>query len=125
MIQASAQAMSGNFEQAKEFFQQGLVHYEAGRLLPAERDFAAALALVPGRVSTLTNLGATRLQLGLFQDAADLLEEALAQEPDNVEALGHRAAALAELGAHRAALACADRALAVQPQLAGLWGLHN
>lgn len=117
--------MSGNFEQAKAFFQQGIAHYEAMRFREAERDFAAALALVPGRASTLTNLGAARLKLGKFQEAADLLEEALAQEPDNVEALGHRAAALAELGDHRSALACIDRALAVQPQLAAGWGMRG
>ena len=90
--------MSSNFEQARQFFVQGLAHYQAGRFAEAERDFAASLALLPGRPSTLTNLGAARLKLGKFQEAADLLEEALAQEPDNAEALGHRATALAELG---------------------------
>jgi predicted TPR repeat methyltransferase len=113
--------MSGNFEQARDFFRQGIVHYESGRFAQAEREFAASLALLPGRVSTLTNLGATRLKLGRFQDAADLLAEALAQEPGIVEALGHRATALAELGEHAQALACAERALAVNPALAVIW----
>jgi predicted TPR repeat methyltransferase len=117
--------MSGNFEQARDFFKQGIAHYEGGRFAQAERDFSASLALLPGRVSTLTNLGATRLKLGKFDDAADLLQEALAQEPDNVEALGHRATALAELGEHPAALACAERALALDPALAALWSLRG
>jgi predicted TPR repeat methyltransferase len=116
--------MSDTFEQAREFFQHGIAHYEAGRFREAERDFAASLALLPGRVSTLTNLGAARLRLGRFQDAADLLEEALAQEPDNVEALGHRAEALAELEQHAAAMACIDRAVTLGPALAAAWSLR-
>jgi predicted TPR repeat methyltransferase len=116
--------MSGNFEQAREFFEHGIAHYEAGRFREAERDFAASLALLPGRASTLTNLGAARLRLGRFQDAADLLDEALAQQPDNVEALAHRAEALAELEQHAPALACVDRALALNPALAAGWSLR-
>ena len=52
--------MDPRFDQARAFFLRGLAHYEAGRLEEAEREFAASLALVPGRPATLTNLGATR-----------------------------------------------------------------
>ncbi|WP_158290293.1 tetratricopeptide repeat protein [Ramlibacter sp. WS9] len=117
--------MSGTFEQARDFFIEGVAHYQAGRLTDAERSFAASLALVPGRASTLTNLGAVRLKLGKVQEAADLLEEALKQEPDNAEALGHRATALAELGQHKDALNCADRALALNPALGPVWSLRG
>ena len=55
--------MSGTFEQAKTFFMRGLEHDTAGRYADAERDYAASLALLPGRASTLTNLGAVRLKL--------------------------------------------------------------
>ncbi|HKB54729.1 MAG TPA: methyltransferase [Ramlibacter sp.] len=116
--------MSSTFEQAREFFLRGVGHYEAGELAQAERAFAAALALVPGRVSTLTNLGAVRLKLGRAEEAAALLEEALAQEPSNTEALRHRAAALAELGDHEGALAAIDRALALQP-IPAAWTLRG
>jgi predicted TPR repeat methyltransferase len=117
--------MDGNFEQAKAFFLQGLDHYQAGRYERAEAHFAASLALVPDRASTLTNLGAARLKLGRFEEALAVLEEALAQDPDNVEALGHRAAALAELGRPAQALACADRALALNQGLGPLWTLRG
>ena len=117
--------MSGTFEQARDFFTQGLAHYQAGRYIEAERSFAASAALLPGRVSTLTNLGAVRLKLGKPRDAADLLEEALAQEPDNVEALGHRATALAELGAHSQALASVERVLALDAGLGQAWSLRG
>ncbi len=116
--------MSGTFEQARDFFMRGVRHYEAGQLLQAEREFAASLALLPGRVSTLTNLGAVRLKLGQTEDAAALLEEALDQSPDNVEALRHLAAAQAELGHHHQALATVDRALRLDPAAAG-WTLRG
>ena len=117
--------MPGTFEQAKTFFLQGLDHYQAGRLVQAERDFAASLALLPGRASTLTNLGATRIKLGRFADAADLLAEAIAQEPDNVEAHAQRAAALAELGQLEPALASVERALQLDPARGAAWTLRG
>lgn len=117
--------MSTTFEQAKAFFLQGLDHYQGGRFAQAERDFAASLALVPGRASTLTNLGAARLKLGKFADAVSLFDEALAQEPDNVEAHGQRAAALAELGQLQAALAGVERALALDPARGAAWTLRG
>jgi predicted TPR repeat methyltransferase len=118
-------AMSGTFEQARDFFTQGLAHYQARRYTDAERCFAASAALLPGRVSTLTNLGAVRLKLGKPQDAADVLDEALAREPDNIEALGHRATALAELGDHRQALECVERVLALDAGLGQAWSLRG
>ena len=117
--------MDGNFDQARNFFLQGLDHYQGERFTEAERCFAASLALVPGRASTLTNLGAMRLKLGKYQDAADLLQEAVSQEPANVEALGHLATALAELGYAGQALERADQALRFNPQLAPVWGLRG
>jgi predicted TPR repeat methyltransferase len=117
--------MDGRFEQAREFFLRGVDDFEAGRLEQAERNFAASLALLPGRPSTLTNLGAVRLRLGRAEEALALLEEALAQEPGNAEALGHCATALAELGRHAEALAVFDRALAAQPKAPSLWTLRG
>ena len=113
------------FEQARRFFQDGVAHYQAGRLAQAERQFVAALALVPGRPSVLTNLGAVRLKLGRPADALAVLQEALASEPDNGEALGHCAAAHAELGHAREALALFDRALALDAQRPILWTLRG
>lgn len=117
--------MSDTFEQARDFFTQGLAHYQAGRFDQAERSFAASDALLPGRVSTLTNLGATRLKLGKPQEAANVLEEVLAREPDNVDALGHRATALAELGKFPQALACIERVLALAPGLGHAWSVRG
>ncbi len=123
--QRTNERMDGNFQQARDFFLRGVAEFEAGRLEQAERHFAAALSLVPGRPSALTNLGAVRLKLGHAQDALALLEEALAQEPDNAEALGHHATALAELGRFQEALRGFDRALAARPEAPTLWSLRG
>ncbi len=108
-------------QQARTFFQEGLAHFQAGRLAQAERSFDAALSLAPGRPSVLTNLGVVRLQLGRPDEAAALLQEALAQEPGNLEALGHGGAALAECGRLQEAVALFDRAIAIDPHRAQLW----
>jgi predicted TPR repeat methyltransferase len=115
---------STTFEQARAFFLEGVAAYEAGRMEAAERAFAASLALVPGRVSTLTNLGAARLKLGRVEEAFDMLREALAHEPGNAEALGHLGAALAELGRADEALAAIGQAVQIAPSNAAAWLLQ-
>src|SRR6186713_2903767 len=98
-------AMSNPFQQARDFFMDGVRLHEAGRFEQAERQFLASLALVPGRASTLVNLGATRLKLGKPQEALQVLDQALAQDADAADALKHRAVALNMLGKHEEALA--------------------
>lgn len=113
--------MDVNHEQARNHFLAGVDDYQAGRYAQAERQFGAALALVPGRVSALINLGAARLKLGRPQDALAVLDEALAQEPDGIDALGYQGSALAELGREAEALASFDRVLALQPRHGLVW----
>jgi predicted TPR repeat methyltransferase len=116
---------SAIFEQARNFFLSGNTHYQAGRFEQAERDFEASLALLPGRPSTLTNLGAARLKLGRADHALQVLDEALQQEPGNAETLSLRATALAELGLKHEALAAFDRVVAVDPKSAQAWSLRG
>jgi predicted TPR repeat methyltransferase len=113
--------MDSRMEQARTLFLEGVAHYEAGRLGQAERQFAAALELSPGRPSVLTNLGAVRLKLGRAAQALPLLQEALAQEPRNAQALAHCATALAELGRPQEALPLFDQAIALDPAPAAAW----
>lgn len=117
--------MDTQFEQAKAFFLNGLDHYQAGRYAQAEQQFTASLALVPGRLSVLVNLGAARLKLGRIEEALAVLDEALAQAPDSFDALGHKGAALAELGRHTEALHCFERSLELQPQQGLVWSLRG
>lgn len=106
---------------ARQHFMDGVVHFEASRLGEAERCFEAALALVPGRPSVLTNLGATRVRLGKFAEAAPLLRQACAAEPGNADAWGHLGTACAELGLLEEALGAFDRALQIDPDVVEAW----
>jgi predicted TPR repeat methyltransferase len=117
--------MDVNFEQARRFFLEGLAHYEAGRFAEAERQFAAALALVPGRPSALTNLGAARIRLGRHDEAATVLEEAVRAEPGNAEAWGHLGTALAELGRLPQALQAFESAVTADPSAGPAWMLRG
>lgn len=104
-----------NFEDAKRAFVAGIEHYEAGRFVEARSTFEEALALVPGRVSTLVNLAATLLRLNDPQAALPLLEQALAADPTYLDAWLHRAKALAHLGRNEEALDSLDSALDLKP----------
>ena len=117
--------MDTHLEQAKNCFLQGVRLYEAGQFEQAQTQFLASLSLVPGRSSTLMNLGATQIKLGQFAQAVPVLEEALRSQPDDAETRGHLATALAELGRPREALAHAEAALRIHPAAAVLWTLRG
>ena len=113
--------MTANLEKAKDLFLEGLDHFGAGRLADAEDRFVSSLALVPGRVSTLINLGATRVRLDKAQEALDPLTQVLALEPDNVDAWFHRGAALGALARHDEALVCFDNIVSIDSLHAAGW----
>jgi predicted TPR repeat methyltransferase len=103
---------STSFATARDLFQQGLQQHAAGRLDEAEASYRQSLQHLPGRPSTLTNLGAVLLKQGRAVEALPLLDQALQSEPDNAEALSHRALALADMGRDDDALQAFDKLLA-------------
>ncbi len=109
------------FEAAKRRFFEGLAALQAGRFEAAEDLFLLSLEAVPGRVSTLLNLAATRLKRRRMVEAIAAVDAVLAQQADEIDALSLRAIALARLGLHEQALAAYDRVLAVDPGLAEMW----
>lgn len=113
------------FEEAKALFFAGLASLEAGRFEQAERDFLAALVLVPGRVSTLVNLAATRLALSKPEAALANADEVLAVEPDNRDACFHRATALATLARLDEARAGFERVLTIDATLGEAWSRYG
>lgn len=118
---AAPAASPSPFDQARQHFVDGLAQLEAGRLEAAEQAFRQSLALVPGRVSTLVNLAATRLRLQRPLEALQAADEALGQAPDDRNAWLHRSAALSQLGRTQDALAACDRLIALDPALAPVW----
>lgn len=111
--------MSAAFEAAKARFLEGVAHAEAGRHAQAEEALEASLALLPGRASTLVNLGAVRLRLGKPQAALAVLDEAVAAAPGDLDAWSHRGNACVALGHTADALASFERALAIDAGHAG------
>lgn len=119
------QTSSDDFEAAKAQFLDGLRCQQAGQFVQAEQHYRASLRLLPGRASTLTNLGATLLALARPGDALPLLEQATQAEPGHAEGWLQRAQALAQLGRLPEALPCAERVTALQDLLAEGWALRG
>jgi len=111
----SLDAITPHFEHARQFFLDGVEHFEADRFPQAQVAFEASLRLMPGRVSTLGNLGATHIKLGLPALALPLLEEAIATEPDAIDALLPLGLALVALDRQPEALAAFERVLSLEP----------
>ena len=107
--------MNDSVERARALFTEALSLLGQGRFGDAEQRLEASLQHVPGRASTLLNLGVTRLRLARPQAALQALDAALAAEPDAADAWGHGGAALAGLGRFDEALASFDEALARAP----------
>ena len=117
--------MDDDFEAAKALFLEALRCHEAGQFAQAELHYRASLCRVPGRPSTLTNLGATLLALSRPQEALPLLEQATQAEPGHAEGWLQRAHALAQVGRLPEALECTGRLLALQDALAAGWALRG
>jgi predicted TPR repeat methyltransferase len=117
--------MTDSFAQARQLFLDGVSLFEAGRHEEAAANFEAALVLVPGRVSTLVNLAATRIGLGRHDAALPLLDQALASAPDDADAWMHRGNALNALRRYDESLACHARVLALAPGDAQAWLRHG
>lgn len=117
------------FEQARAAFTAGLAAQADGRASEAEALYLESLHLLPGRASTLANLGAVLLQQGRAAEALARLDASLQaslhlspgtssqQRPgaDAAPALAHRAEALMHLGRDAEALAAFDTLLGLQP----------
>jgi predicted TPR repeat methyltransferase len=121
------------FEQARAAFTAGLAAHADGRAAEAEALYLESLRLLPGRASTLANLGAVLLQQGRLTEALERLDASLdasreasrnasaaadASAPgagSAPPALAHRAEALMRLGRDAEALAAFEALLEAQP----------
>jgi predicted TPR repeat methyltransferase len=113
--------MTDTIEQAKAHFFEGNAHFEADRFEQALASFQAALALVPGRPSILSNLGITQVHLGQWAPAVDTLALATQADPSNRDAwlaLAHAHQALLQWAP---ALKALQQALPLGPLTAALW----
>ncbi len=109
------------FESAKQFFFQGLGFFEKEMFCEAEDCFEKALRLVPDRVSTLTNLSATKIKLKKFAEAKSLASKAIAADKANSEAYLVRGLVELEYKNWTEAVNCFDKAIEFKPDLAEAW----
>ena len=112
---------------ARACFMAGVAAIEAGDLAAAEAAFREALEAVPGRPSTLGNLGTVLLRRGRVDEALDVLDAALAAAPGDADAWTHKGLAHAALGDPEAALAAHGRAEAARgaPSVHDAFGRGN
>jgi len=101
------------FDTARRAFENGVAAQQAGRLAEAESHYRASLAALPGRPSTLSNLGAALLAQGRAAEALPLLQQASEAAPAHAEAWAHRGEALLALARPAEALAAYARLLAL------------
>ncbi|MEI8302049.1 MAG: tetratricopeptide repeat protein [Burkholderiales bacterium] len=107
--------------QARTLFLEGLDHFKASRLADARGCFEQALALAPGRVSVMVNLGITLCHLGQFAAAEPLLRDATAAEPQDAAAWAHLARCRVGLGQIDAAITAFTHATEADPTLEPAW----
>jgi len=117
--------MTSPFEEARTRFMAGLQAQQAGHLLEAEAAYRASLALVPGRASTLNNLGVVLTALQRDNEALPLLEQSLQVEPGDAATWVVLGRCQARLGNLPAALVSADQALTHGSDLASAWALRG
>ncbi|MFM8767055.1 MAG: tetratricopeptide repeat protein [Rubrivivax sp.] len=110
-----------SFERAKECFVLGNAAFESGQLIEAERQFLESLRWLPGRPSTLSNLGATRIALGRHQEALEPLAQALEGAPTDAQVWSKQGFALSCLGRLEEAQASHARALEIDAGRVGDW----
>jgi protein O-GlcNAc transferase len=98
-----------------ELFQTALEHHDAGRLAQAEEAYRRVLALEPGHVVSLNNLGLIYQDRQQFDQAIELYRQALALRPDYVEALNNLGCVYQRTKRADLALPCLLQAVRLQP----------
>lgn len=102
-------------EEARVLFYTALESQKQGRLEEAERLYLRALALVPGKVSILTNLSAALIQQKKYREAGPYIEQALEHDALDEVAWLNKALYLHHSRNLPEAIACCDRAIAINP----------
>lgn len=113
--------MNPQLEQARDFFLQGLEHFEGGRLEEARSAFESSLKLAPGRASVLGNLGITLFHLGQAEQALPLLKKATAADPTHVDAWSCLALCHEGMSQWPEMADALEQASVLSPDQPGLW----
>ena len=74
-----------SFEIAKNFFLDGLKHFQNQEFQDAEYSFLKSLELAPKRASTLNNLAATQIKLKKFDEAEKNLKQVIGIDEKSID----------------------------------------
>ena len=116
----SRKLMDPKLQQARDWFFQGIEHFEAGRMEPARAAFQTSLTLAPGRPSVLGNLGITLFRLGRFEEAIPMLQQATLADPAHAEAWTALGLSQVRLAHWQDAVDALQQATTLSPQDAAL-----
>jgi protein O-GlcNAc transferase len=103
------------FEQAKQHFLSGMDHLEAGNFLAAEDALREANALMPNRVSVVTNLSAVLLEQNKLSEAKAFAQQAVTLDPNNHQGWSNLGYCSASLGESVTAVPYFRKAIEIQP----------
>ena len=109
------------FESAKQYFLQGLDFFAQEKFSEAEDRFEKSLQVIPDRVSTLTNLSATKIRLKRFAEGKVLASRAIALDQKNSEAYLNLGLVEVEFKNENGALEYFDKAIELKPDFAEAW----
>lgn len=112
-----------NFEEAKQFFLDGLRSLENTDYQEAEASLLKSLELIPDRVSTLTNLSAAQIKLKKYNEAKDSARKAIALDSTSSEAWLNLGIIEGKSNDSIRAIDCFNQAIALRPDYAEAW--HN
>ncbi len=89
--------------------------------IEAKDDEAAGVRASAEDIETWYNEGNAMLELGMFAEAVESFDRALAGEPENAVILYRKAAALNKLGRYEDAIACLEKTLSINPSFSDAW----
>jgi tetratricopeptide (TPR) repeat protein len=104
-----------NEMRAKELFFAALEQMDTGNFAGAETNLRGALAIVPDRLSALSNLATALFYQGKYPEALPLAERVVRLEPGNAEMLVILATCLRGADRQSEALEAIDRAIRLAP----------
>ena len=115
---AVSQTQSLDTGMLQTLFNRGLAFHSRGNLADAERVYRDILRQQPDHFDALHHLGVIAIQTGHMEQAADLIERAIALKPSDAAAHSNLGKALRDLNRPERALASFDRAIALKPDFA-------
>jgi tetratricopeptide (TPR) repeat protein len=99
----------------------GVLHYEQGNLLEAERYYGKALAVRPDYINARDNMIAVKMELGKYAEAVRHLKVSLRIRPNNARGHFDLSIALTRMGNTREAAPHYRTAVRSKPGLARAW----